>query len=165
MRDCRVVDWDVDPSAANRYMLRALSQVRYIVIHHSGVDADSSSEQIAAYHVGSLGWPGPGYAYVVRQNGDIEYCGDLSSVRYNVAARNEECVGVCLVGDFSTHHPTVEQLGAAQNLCRVLMPLLDPGGTGQVKVVGHKEIALRGYATSCPGATWPEWLNAFAEWR
>ena len=164
MRDCRVQDWSLDPDAKNRYQLRALSNIKFVVVHHSGVDADNSAEEIRRYHRDSLGWPGIGYSFVIRKDGEIEHSGDIATVRYHVAARNLECLGICLVGDFTSHHPTEEQLGAAHNLVSVLMPLLDPSESGRIKVKGHGELALPGHGTSCPGWTWPEWRNAFWPW-
>ncbi len=147
---------------SERYRQRRLEAIRYLVVHHSGVDRDSSAEEIAAYHVAALGWPGIGYHFVVRWNGDIECAGDLATVRYHVAGANEAAVGICLPGNFDSAYPTEEQLGAARNLCRMLMPVLDPAESGVVRVRGHREVALS--PTNCPGATWDEWKWVFGEW-
>ncbi len=147
-----------------QYGMRMLDSVRYLVIHHTGVDTDSDPASIAEYHL-ALGWPGIGYHFVIRYNGEIAQANDLSLGSYNVAGRNAECVGIVLTGNFTHHQPTPLQLGAARNLCRVLMPVLDPDEDGSVLVVGHRDIALRGYETSCPGATWPEWRYVFQEWK
>lgn len=146
-----------------RYETRRLSEVRYLVVHHSGVVGDSESEAIAAWHTSRLGWPGIGYHFVVHENGEIDYTGDLATVRYHVAGRNRECVGVCIPGDFTAKAPNELQLGAARNLARVLRPLLDPDETGRVAMVGHREIALPGYRTACPGDTWRDWIGVIAE--
>ncbi len=155
MRDLRyLLPGTEDPKL---YSLRSLSKIKYLVIHHSGVDYDSDSWGIADYHVRVLRWPGIAYHYVIRWNGDIEYCGDIATLRYNVASRNQESLGICLPGDFTERHPTPEQIGATRNLIAVLRPVLDPDEDWSVKVVGHGEIALPGYKTACPGATWPDW--------
>ncbi len=146
-----------------RYVVRRLSEVRYVVVHHSGAAGDSSAEAIAEWHVDRLGWPGIGYHFLVHEDGQIDYVGDLATVRYHVAGRNRECVGICIPGDFTGASPNELQVGAARNLVRVLRPLLDPDETGRVKVVGHREVALAAYGTGCPGETWREWMPAIAE--
>ena len=146
-----------------RYDVRPLSAVRYVVVHHSGVAGDCSAEAIAAWHVGHYGWPGIGYHFLIHEDGSIDYVGDLATVRYNVAGRNRDVVGICIPGDFTRQAPNELQLGAARNLVKVLRPLLDPDETGRVRLVGHRDVALPGYGTNCPGETWREWIGTIAE--
>ncbi|MBI2906546.1 MAG: N-acetylmuramoyl-L-alanine amidase [Chloroflexi bacterium] len=131
------------------YPSRDLSAVNYLVIHHSGVDRDSSAEAIAAYHVDSLGWPGIGYHFLVHPDGRIEYVGDIATLRYNVAGRNAEVIGICLPGDFTAHPPTEAALSSARALVRALR--LELGR--HLPVVGHRELN----PTACPGDTWEHW--------
>jgi N-acetylmuramoyl-L-alanine amidase len=166
MRDTRKPDYEkLGKANGSRGGLRSTSYIKFIAIHHSGVEADNSTEEIDSYHRTVLGWPGVGYHFIIRKNGDIEYCGDLATMRYNVAGLNLPIVGICLVGNFNNHHPTPEQLGAAKNLVTVLMPVLDPEEAGDVLVLGHNELALEQYPTVCPGYTWPEWNHIFSQWR
>lgn len=143
------------PRGTGEYERRGLDEVRYLVIHHSGVAWDSSACAIARYHVDTNGWPGIGYHWVVRQNGVIYYCGDLETVRYNVAGRNREVVGICLTGDFTTAPPAALQLAAAGRLLRALRDEI-----GWAELTGHRDIAVPGYATACPGNTWEDWRTA-----
>lgn len=134
------------------YARRALSEIERIIVHHSAVDVDSTARQVAEYHVNVLGWPGIGYNFLVHYDGEIDYVGNIQTVRYNVAGRNREVVGICLLGDFTSQWPRPEQLYSAAHLVRYLQFLL-PGR----ETVGHREIALPASPTSCPGKTWPEW--------
>jgi len=136
------------------YQRRKLTDVRYLVIHHTAVDVDNTAEEIARYHVQQLGWPGIGYHFVVHPDGGIDYVGDIGTVRYNVAKRNQECIGICLTGDFSNHWPSEEQLRSARSVIHA-MRLFVPTAS----VVGHRDIAVPGWETSCPGETWHEWRN------
>jgi hypothetical protein len=127
------------------------------VIHHSGINADSSAETIADYHTQPHGpeqeiWPGIGYSFVVRWNGAIEYASDVLRCSYNVASRNTECLGICLPGNWNDDVPGDTQLGGALELVTWLRSIL-PWAT----VVGHRDVALAGWETECPGATWPSW--------
>ncbi len=148
-----VLDRRHDLSTRGTYPQRELSAIKYLVVHHSGVDSDSSAEAIASYHTRSLGWPGIGYHFLVHWDGAIEYVGDIAEARYNVARRNQEVVGVCLPGDFSRRSPEEAQLEAA----RVLLVNLQFALGWFVPIVGHGEVALPGFATACPGDTWPQW--------
>lgn len=145
---------------ANDWQKRALGDIKYIVIHHSGAPRDSSPQEIADYHVnarneqGELiwGWPGIGYTFVVSQTGIIYRTGGLAEVRYNVASRNCECVGVCLPGDWTAEAPPPLQLQAAARVIAFLKTRL-----AWAEVKGHREVALPQHATSCPGDTWEQW--------
>jgi hypothetical protein len=144
------------------YRRRDLSAIRYLVIHHSGVERDSTALSIARYHSRVLGWPGIGYHFLVHQDGLIEYVGDILEVRYNVARRNHLVLGICLPGDFSRQQPAPAQLQAARLLCANLQFALG----WFVPIVGHREIALPQFATSCPGSTFlegPRWKEDIAE--
>jgi hypothetical protein len=134
------------------YARRQLSDIRYIVVHHSGIDVDSTAPSIAQYHVNTKGWPGIAYHFLVHWNGGVDYVGDIETVRYNVAGRNRECLGVCLPGDFSARIPSQQQLDSCLRLVSYLRWLL-PNAT----VAGHRDLALKGFESECPGATWPEW--------
>lgn len=123
------------------------------MIHHSAVDRDNTAVEIASYHVNVLGWPGIGYHWLVHPDGRIEYVGDLRTVRYNVAKRNPEVIGICLPGDFTRHPPT----DAALDSTRRLVAWLRAEPVLQAEVVSHGEIAVPGWETACCGATWPTW--------
>ena len=120
--------------------------MRYIVIHHSGVDVDSSSEEIARYHIG-LGWATIGYTYVARWDGTIEQALDLETQGNNVARRNPECLGICCPGDYTMRPGRLAQVNAKDALVAWLLAGPLPGRS----VVGHRQIALPGYGTACPG--------------
>ncbi|MFH1485664.1 MAG: peptidoglycan recognition family protein, partial [Chloroflexota bacterium] len=133
------------------YPGRELSDINYLVIHHSGVDVDSTAEAVATYHVDTLGWPGIGYHFLIHWDGRGEYVGDMATVRYNVAGRNREVVGICLPGDFTSHPPTEAALASARDLAANLRSSLGR----PLPAVGHRDIAVG--ATACPGDTWGQW--------
>lgn len=134
------------------YGKRALSDIAWVVWHHSAVAVDSSAQAIAEYHVGTLGWPGIGYSWLIHWDGTIEYVGDMKTIRYQVAGRNNETMGICIPGDWRNTDPPQAALEASRQLWRYLkttMPWLE--------LKAHREVALPGYATECPGSTWPRW--------
>jgi len=64
---------------------------------------------------------------------------------------NSFAIGVCLVGDFTDHHPTDAQLAAFRELKRDL----EAHYRKELSLLGHKE--CYGVLTRCPGDTWNEW--------
>lgn len=151
--DCYVRDLRGSLPGAEDYARRDLSAIRALVVHHTAVDGDLSALTIAAYHVRSLGWPGIGYHLLVHPNADVDYVGDIVTIRYNVAGRNHELIGVCLPGDFTHHAPGVGQLMAVRHLLANLQFALG----WFIPIVGHRDIALSTSPTACPGDTWPVW--------
>jgi N-acetylmuramoyl-L-alanine amidase len=123
--------------------------VGYLAIHHSGVNVDSTALSIAEYHVNVMGWAeGIGYHWLVHWDGRIEYVGDILTARANVAKRNREVVGICVIGDLTSSQPTPLALTATVRLSAYLKQLI-PGAV----VVGHREITVAGWETTCPGNT------------
>jgi N-acetyl-anhydromuramyl-L-alanine amidase AmpD len=152
---CQDLTEDLPRHSTKRYRMRSLAGIKYLVIHHTGVDADSTPSEIARYHVNVRDWPGIGYHFVVSQDGTIYQTNNLATMAYNVARRNHEVVGICLPGDFNTHPPRKAQIGAARKLLEALRLQLP-----KTEIVGHREIALPGHETTCPGDTFlagPRW--------
>lgn len=79
-----------------------------IAIHHS-LTTDGSSAAFANYHVGTNGWPGVAYHFVILKNGTIEWNHNLGVLSYHVGNSNKFAVGICVVGDFRTEEPTPAQ--------------------------------------------------------
>lgn len=141
--------------ATERYEGRSIGGIEQIVIHHSATPDDRSAEAIARYHVDNLGWPGIAYHFLVHQDGRTEYTQPIEIVSYGVARRNDNTLHICLTGDFTDAPPGEPQIQAARKLVENLCYAL-----GRVyPVVGHTDIAVEGYATACPGATWPQWKH------
>ena len=136
--------------------VRPLSQVTYLVIHHSAGPETQTPNDIAAFHVKTNKWGGVGYHFIIAKDGTVYYVGDLTTARANVLNYNHLVIGICLVGNFTGGKtPTDDQLHSAHLLCAHLLfqtPEL-PGINRWEDVVGHK--ALR--ATECPGDSWDQW--------
>lgn len=147
------------PTGPGIYARRGLSEICYVVLHHSGVNSDCSAEGIAGYHVLPHGpegesWPGIGYHFVAHWDGDVERCHDLEVASYNVAGRNRECVGICIPGNWSLRAPPEYALAAARG---IVSWVRDQCGW-EVPARGHRDLALLGYGTTCPGGLWRGWV-------
>lgn len=138
--------------------VRPLSQVKYLAVHHSASPDTQTPTEIANYHINTNGWGGIGYHFVVGKDGMVYYVGDISTARANVASLNEQVIGICLVGNFTSGRvPTNDQIDSTHKLCDFFInnfsDLSSINSWDSVK--GHKE--LPGQATTCPGDDWPSW--------
>jgi hypothetical protein len=151
---------------AGRYLLND-AWVIGIAIHHSVSggsffmsnaptqgDELSHLEMIDRYHA-SKGWGGFGYHQAVFLSGRYYLCGNLNGARAHVASRNNQLVGLVLIGTFTTVLPPASQLAAAAAGVAYIRRTY-PG-----RPIGpHRNWALLSEPTSCPGDTWASWLPA-----
>jgi len=135
---------------AEPYPQRDLSRVTTVVIHYSGIDADSSGEAIAAYQVGPQAhepFPEAAYTFVIRWDGLIEQLHRLETRTWHAGGLNNDFgIGICLPG---LQYPRPAQLEAGQAL---IWALEDELGR-RLEIRGHKELM----ATRCPGDEWDKW--------
>jgi N-acetyl-anhydromuramyl-L-alanine amidase AmpD len=134
---------------SKQYETRPRSDIKTLVIHHSAAPPRIGPEQIAAYHVNRLDWPGTGYHFLVAADGTIDQANSLEAVSYHAAKANPRAVGICFLGDFTQDIPPPPQLLAGAHLIAWLMQELNID-LDQVK--GHKELM----GTACPGIQWLE---------
>ena len=141
-------DIRADLMRAGEYDKRPLEGVNYHVIHHTGTGTtpQTYSNTIARYHVENNGWPGIGYHFLIYPH-KVRYVGSLDTERANVWGRNAEVIGISLVGDFQTQAPADSTLDLCKRLCNVLDAYL----ARQLPRVGHRDVALPGHGTACPG--------------
>lgn len=133
--------------------VRKWEEVKYLVIHHTVTSHDATPDDIALLHK-ARGWAGIGYHFVITKDGTVYYVGDISTARANVLNMNEQVIGITLVGDFTKHLPSDDQILSAHDLCKFFLfnaPAL-PNINGWEDVVGHKELQ----ATACPGNDWKD---------
>ena len=138
---------------SRRYTTRLRDTIRTLVIHHSAVPPSVDALQIARHHVEVEGWPGIGYHFFIGADGHIQQTQPLEAVSYHAGEPgNEEGVGICLAGNFTSQPPPDPQIAAA---ARLVAWLLDELGLPQAAVRGHCDYR----DTQCPGLTWA------AQWR
>lgn len=132
--------------------VRPWNQLKYLVIHHTVTSHDATPQDIALLHK-ARGWAGIGYHFVITKDGVVHYVGDISTARANVLNKNEQVIGITMVGDFTKHLPSDDQIISAHDLCKFFLtetPSL-PTLASWSQVVGHKDLQ----ATACPGTSWP----------
>jgi hypothetical protein len=124
---------------------------------YSGTTLDEDLERLGTIYRHGLGegWGGMPYHLVASPNGRCFYTLGLGCFGAHVAARNDELLGVALMGNFMYSHPGDLQLCAAG---RALVAIW--GWSGRLlPFKAHREWALPQYPTSCAGDTWWQWQN------
>lgn len=144
------------------YPARPLSDIRYLVIHHTGADPEVGAEAIAEEHVHVNDWPGIGYHFVIGADGIVARTQDLTTVSHHARQFNPVAVGIAVTGELSAGLPTTEQMAS---LGELLAMLLSDLGLGVWSIRGHREMV----GTPCPGdtflAVWkPRLLRQVAAW-
>lgn len=146
---------------------RWTSALAGIAVHHDGVimaagDRDYNGTTLnedlarlqAIYDRGiSEGWGGFPYHTVSSPNNRTFYTQDVANYGAHVARRNHQLLGHAIMGDFSSRAPRDDQLcGAALGIITLYH------ATGRLlDFRGHREWALAGQGTQCPGDTWWTW--------
>ena len=147
-----------------RYILAA-ALVIGIAIHHSvsggsffmSNTPDEDDElshllMIDQFHA-SKGWGGFGYHLATFPSGRLYLCGNLNGARAHVASRNDELIGLVLIGTFTDTPPPASQIAAAASGVAFIRR------TYPARPIGpHRNWALPEHATACPGDTWAGWL-------
>ena len=139
-----------------------------LMVHHAaalyptyhGIDDVRS---VANYHSNTRRWPGLGYHVCLAQEtqgGAIARynCSDLSLQRAHIAHRNDQFLGVACLTNFndrSLHPGGIPQEKWINALAETLRDLLEV--YPDARITGHKDEAVRGWETSCPGDAWHLW--------
>ncbi|MFN8471343.1 MAG: N-acetylmuramoyl-L-alanine amidase [Anaerolineae bacterium] len=135
--------------ATLRYASRPLDYIRQLVIHHTGAPESVGAEQIAGYHVTSLGWPAIGYHFIIDQKGSVAQTNALATISHHARQYNGSGVGIALVGNFEHSAPPTEQIDGAAVLCAWLLRELS---LPIESIKGHQELV----GVTCPGDQWLE---------
>lgn len=128
---------------------RRPEEIRYIVIHHSGTP-NGNVAIFRDYHIHQLGWGDVGYHYVICNgnggpDGEVQEGRNILFTGAHAPGRNNDSIGICLVGDFTQGKPTSAQMLALYGLIKDLMrryPITPD------RVLAHKEVNQ----TDCPGS-------------
>jgi hypothetical protein len=129
---------------------------RYIVIHHSGSERGSAASIDAAHR--ERGWDGLGYHFVIDSgsggpDGLVE-----TGYRWRVQkwgahtggtpnnAYNKFGIGICLVGNFTSHSASPQQLASLE---RLVVYLAVRYNIAPQDIIGHRDAPNA--HTECPG--------------
>ncbi len=143
----RLRDWtDHFPRAAERYRPRRSSDVRYLVVHHSGIDAEAPLEEIAAAH--RQEWPGILFDFYINAYGEIFQTQPLEEVIDSDEEYIADAIHIGFAGSFDAVIPTAAQIESGGKLVHWLLEAYPNLHTESVK--GMSEFV----DTDSPGAMW-----------
>ena len=137
-----------------RWNLRSQSEVKLIVVHHTGGWPQATAVQIAFYHI-SRGWAGIAYTFYVRTDGTVDFCHRIREWGPHAAPTNPYSMGIALAGNYvSVRPPKVMVNSLVRVINAVSLWYLDhnwdtPG------VEPHNSFAR----TACPGLVWDAYLE------
>lgn len=129
---------------------------RFIVVHHSATPRGLSLEQSVAsfnrthgrrLHAGKNGYGHHiAYHYVIAADGSRAATRPELEAGYHTGSwqKNHESIGICLLGNFQTEHPTGGQLAQLEDLIRDVRQRYRISAE---HVAGHRAFSR----TSCPG--------------
>jgi hypothetical protein len=133
------------------------ARTTYIVFHHAAYTYPVGGAVQSIYNYHRSRWPAYnacGYHIICQQDADGIHAYQVNPHDMQgagVAERNHECYHVCCATNF-TGTPSDAWLDAGAAALADAKRRYPQG-----QIVGHKEIALPGYGTTCPGALWTEW--------
>jgi N-acetyl-anhydromuramyl-L-alanine amidase AmpD len=130
-----------------RYDTRPLADITQIVIHHTATSPTITPQRLAEYQVRNLDRPGIIYHFFVAADGKIYQTNKLETVSDHAYSRNQESVGICFAGNFTSAIPTTLALEAGGKLCAWLLGLLRLSSS---QIVGLSEFVN----TQSPGKQW-----------
>ena len=140
------------PKGSKPWESRPISQVRHLIINHTGAPPRVPVQAIAQAHV-DRGYPGITYDFYINQAGQIFQVSPLEAVAKADAEWSGGAINICLEGNFDSVAPPAEQLDAAAQICAWM---LQRTGLQPQNIIGLCEILQ----TSNPGDTFltgPMW--------
>uniref|UniRef100_A0A6M3M062 Putative N-acetylmuramoyl-L-alanine amidase n=2 Tax=viral metagenome TaxID=1070528 RepID=A0A6M3M062_9ZZZZ len=148
--------------AGGDFVRRELTSECAIVLHYWGCPPLEQGVHEAAmatfhHHFVNNGWPNIGYHYHVSwPDGAVAYVGDVFTARANVSGLNHLAIGICVEGDLKGDIPDAVIEGVRCAIGSIHAEVVRRmGDKGQfvygLPIYGHKEFALPGHGTVCPG--------------
>ncbi len=148
---------DLRAEFPDRFPPVSFTEKDFISIHHS-VSPDVPAQRIFAEHH-KKGWGGIGYNFLVHQDGRIEYVGECNTERTavgQISQGNRRGIHICLLGDFTHDHPTVQQKLAT----KLLIANIQHAYGWFMPVVPHRIFNSGSeWDTACCGDSYKEWWH------
>jgi len=131
--------------------------MRYLCFHHSATPINTTWLRVAQAHINERDFAGVGYHLGIRL-GKVALLGDLDTVRAHVLNRNDESLGICVMGNYDTGTLSAENLDTMKRLVKVLDALYDR----DKDITSHRDMLGAAY-TACPGSDIKRVLSTLRE--
>lgn len=130
---------------------RVPEAVTGIVLHRFRMPNHMPDSAIDAYEVADFferepNWVGPRmpYHFVIPTDGRSQQALELDVIGFHAKGKNDDSVGIAVIGDFTRHEPTKEQVAATHSLCQALDAWI-----GAARIERHRPVDDP--AKDCPG--------------
>lgn len=161
--DLRDVTATLPASSDKQWPRRNLSEVGFIVIHHTGAAGNLSPADVARLMIQKQDKPGINYHFYIGGDGTVYQTLPLDALTDQAVGQSRTSVGVALAGNFMGTQPSDAQLSSAGELCAWLMVKL---GLSAGRIRGMSEIVPTFQSPGdqwLTGANWKERLLSVVE--
>ena len=130
---------------------RPITELKYIVVHHSATPEDFSVEDIRKIHLAE-GFSDIGYHFLVNKEGmhpgrDIKYKGAHAiGEKGTIPEPNRYAIGICLIGSFEHDDPSPKLINELAYAVKILAAKYNIPRY-KTRILGHKDVD----STACPG--------------
>jgi len=138
-------------------MKTAKREVRYIVIHCTATQPETTIESIQKYWRDVKGWKNvPGYHYLIKANGEILKLLDESKNSYGVYAHNNECISLSYTGGIDKEGKPKDTRTRKQETAMFNKIVELSNRYPLAKIVGHRDFPE--VKKACPSFDVKTWL-------
>jgi N-acetylmuramoyl-L-alanine amidase len=138
-------------------MKTAKREVKYIVIHCTATQPETTIESIQRYWKEVKGWKDvPGYHYLIKPSGEIVKLLDESKNSYGVYAHNNECISISYIGGIDKTGKAKDTRTRKQETAMFNKIVELSNRYPQAKIVGHRDFP--GVKKACPSFDVKTWL-------
>jgi len=146
--------------------LRNLSDIRGIVVHHTGGWRTATPYNLARWHIEKRGFPGLAYTFYLRYpymayppNVEWAFCHKLREWGPHAKGVNAETFGVGLGGNYEDSEPPIWMVESLKKLIEVLQRFFEEETGNELWVLPHFSVI----DTVCPGKVWDVYQRLLME--
>jgi len=130
-----------------------MREIKYIVIHCTATQQNTTVESILRYWKEKLKWENPGYHFIIKTDGEVVNLLPIEEVSNGVQGFNHECINIAYIGGIddkgkAIDNRTPEQVKAMKNL-------IDSLWFNGVIVQGHRDFP--NVHKNCPSFDVKKW--------
>ncbi|MBL7932320.1 MAG: N-acetylmuramoyl-L-alanine amidase [Bacteroidia bacterium] len=138
-------------------MKTAKREVKFIVIHCTATQPETSIESIQKYWKEVKGWKDvPGYHYIIKASGEVIKLLDESKNSYGVYAHNNECISISYIGGIDKTGKPKDTRTRKQEIAMFNLIVSITNRYPGAKIVGHRDFPE--VKKACPSFDVKSWL-------
>lgn len=131
--------------------------IKYIVVHCSATDPETSVISIERFWREKLGWKNPGYHFLIEYNGRIHKLLPIEKVANGVKGHNYNSIHVSYIGGIDTNGKAKDTRSLAQKSAMVEVLRDLKRQFPDAVILGHRDFP--GVAKDCPSFDVSAWIK------